>query len=91
MTLILKPGSVALSTLEQIYRENLAVRIDPSFHASVEKAAARIAEIAAGDAPVYGINTGFGKLASIRIAPEDVATLQRNLILSHCCLSLIHI
>lgn len=85
MTLILKPGSVALSTLKQIYRENLAVRIDPSFHAGIEKAAARIAEIAAGDAPVYGINTGFGKLASIRIAPEDVATLQRNLILSHCC------
>ncbi|GLU24796.1 histidine ammonia-lyase [Brucella sp. NBRC 12950] len=85
MSLILKPGSVPLSTIEKIYRENLAVRIDPSFHAGVEKAAARIAEIAAGDAPVYGINTGFGKLASIRIAPEDVATLQRNLILSHCC------
>ena len=46
---------------------------------------ARIAEIAAGDEPVYGINTGFGKLASIKIAPADVATLQRNLILSHCC------
>ncbi len=71
--------------LEQIYRGNLAARIDPSFHKGVEKAAARIAEIAAGDTPVYGINTGFGKLASIRIAPEDVATLQRNLILSHCC------
>ena len=85
MSLILQPGSVPLSTLEQIYRKNLAVRIDPSFHKGVEKAAARIAEIAAGDAPVYGINTGFGKLASIRIAPEDVATLQRNLILSHCC------
>lgn len=85
MSLVLHPGSVPLATLEQIYRENLAVRIDPSFHAGVEKAASRIAEIAAGDAPVYGINTGFGKLASIRIAPEDVATLQRNLILSHCC------
>lgn len=85
MTLILQPGSVSLSTLEQIYRGKVAARIDPSFHAGVEKAAARIAEIAAGDAPVYGINTGFGKLASIRIAPEDVATLQRNLILSHCC------
>lgn len=85
MSLILQPGSVSLATLEQIYRKNLAVHIDPSFHADVEKAAARIAEIAAGDAPVYGINTGFGKLASIRIAPEDVATLQRNLILSHCC------
>ncbi|MGB4828050.1 MAG: histidine ammonia-lyase, partial [Paracoccaceae bacterium] len=34
---------------------------------------------------VYGVNTGFGKLASMRIAPEDTATLQRNLILSHCC------
>ncbi|MBL8562025.1 MAG: histidine ammonia-lyase, partial [Gemmobacter sp.] len=34
---------------------------------------------------VYGVNTGFGKLASIRIDRSDVATLQRNLILSHCC------
>jgi histidine ammonia-lyase len=85
MSFVLHPGSVPLATLEQIYRGNLTARIDPSFHKGVEKAAARIAEIAAGDAPVYGINTGFGKLASIRIAPEDVATLQRNLILSHCC------
>jgi histidine ammonia-lyase len=34
--------------------------------------------------PVYGVNTGFGKLASVTIAPEDTAQLQRNLILSHC-------
>jgi histidine ammonia-lyase len=40
---------------------------------------------ARGDTPVYGVNTGFGKLASVKIAPEDTATLQRNLILSHCC------
>jgi histidine ammonia-lyase len=31
------------------------------------------------------VNTGFGKLASVKIAAEDTATLQRNLILSHCC------
>ncbi|WP_439271285.1 histidine ammonia-lyase [Pseudochrobactrum sp. HB0163] len=85
MTLILKPGSVSLGTFEKIYREKSSVRIDTAFHVAIEKAAARIAEIAAGDTPVYGINTGFGKLASIRIAPADVATLQRNLILSHCC------
>ncbi|MFK4825781.1 histidine ammonia-lyase [Paenochrobactrum sp. BZR 588] len=85
MTLVLKPGSVSLGILEKIYREKLSVRIDTSFYGAIKKAANRIAEIAAGDAPVYGINTGFGKLASIRIAPEDVATLQRNLILSHCC------
>src|SRR6218665_16052 len=85
MTLVLKPGSVPLSTLETIYWTGEPARPDPAFDAGIEKAAARIAEIAAGNAPVYGINTGFGKLASIKIDSADLATLQRNLILSHCC------
>ncbi|TCM55961.1 aromatic amino acid lyase [Rhizobium sp. PP-F2F-G48] len=85
MTLVLQPGSVPLSTLETLYWTGEPARLDPSFNAGIEKAAARIAEIAGGNAPVYGINTGFGKLASIRIDAADVATLQRNLILSHCC------
>ena len=38
---------------------------------------------AAGDAAVYGVNTGFGKLASTRISEADLATLQLNLIRSH--------
>jgi histidine ammonia-lyase len=85
MTLSLTPGAVPLQTLEAIYRTGEPVIIDPQTHIAVERAAERIAQIAAGDAPVYGINTGFGKLASIRIDTGDVATLQRNLILSHCC------
>ncbi len=39
--------------------------------------------IAAGDEPVYGINTGFGALAEVAVAREDLARLQRNLVLSH--------
>jgi histidine ammonia-lyase len=85
MTITLHPGSVPLKTLETLYWDGGAARLDPAFDAGIARAASRIAEIAGGDAPVYGINTGFGKLASIRIAPADVATLQRNLILSHCC------
>lgn len=85
MTITLHPGSVPLSTLESIYWTGVSTQLDQSFDTGIEKAAARIAEIAAGDEPVYGINTGFGKLASIKIAAADVATLQRNLILSHCC------
>ncbi len=85
MTIILHPGSVPLKDLETIYWTGEPARLDPAFDAGIEKAAARIAEIAAGNAPVYGINTGFGKLASIKIDAADVATLQRNLILSHCC------
>jgi histidine ammonia-lyase len=38
---------------------------------------------AEGNTAVYGVNTGFGKLASTRISREDLATLQRNLIRSH--------
>ncbi|MDT8450901.1 MAG: histidine ammonia-lyase [Wenzhouxiangellaceae bacterium] len=39
----------------------------------------------AGDDPIYGVNTGFGAMASKRIAPERVTELQRNLLLSHAC------
>ena len=81
----LHPGSVPLSELEAIYRNGRAARLDPACRPALEASAARISAIAAGDEPVYGINTGFGKLASVRIPPQDVETLQRNLILSHCC------
>lgn len=85
MTLVLHPGSVTLAQLAAIYWTGTPVRIAAAFDAGMQSAADRIALIAAGDAAVYGINTGFGKLASIRIDAGDVATLQRNLILSHCC------
>ncbi|MCG7628131.1 histidine ammonia-lyase [Epibacterium sp. MM17-32] len=79
------PGTVTLATLEQIWRNGTPARLAASARAGVEAAAAMVAEAAAGEAPVYGINTGFGKLASTKIASEDTATLQRNLILSHSC------
>lgn len=81
----LTPGAVSLETLARIYWHGVPVQLAQTAHPAVEKAAQRIAEAAAGNAPVYGINTGFGKLASIRIGIADVAQLQRNLILSHCC------
>ena len=40
---------------------------------------------ARGQDAVYGVNTGFGKLANTLIDGNDTQTLQRNLILSHCC------
>lgn len=82
---ILNPGRTTLRQLERIWREAAPARLDPSAKAGVVAAAAHIARAAAGTAAVYGVNTGFGKLASLKIAPEDTATLQKNLILSHCC------
>src|SRR5690606_6312108 len=83
--LTLTPGAVTLAQLARVYFAELPVRLDRAAKAGVDRAAAAIAAAAAGDVPVYGVNTGFGKLASLRIAPKDTATLQRNLILSHCC------
>ncbi len=50
---------------------------------AVEAGAETIAAIVAKGEPVYGVTTGFGKLAGVRIATVDLATLQRNLVLSH--------
>ncbi len=83
MTLI--PGAATLAQLETLWRGGGTVRLDPAARSAVEAAAALVARAAAGADAVYGVNTGFGKLASVRIAPGDTETLQRNLILSHCC------
>lgn len=83
--LILTPAETTLAQLERVWREGLAVRLHDSARDGIAVSAARIAAAAKGDEPVYGVNTGFGKLASIKIRAEDTAVLQRNLILSHCC------
>lgn len=82
--LTLSPGNVSLTLLERIWREELAVTLDQPACERIEVSAQRIEQAASGEEAVYGVNTGFGKLASIRIAAGDTAKLQRNLILSHC-------
>ncbi|MBO6603066.1 MAG: histidine ammonia-lyase [Roseicyclus sp.] len=85
MSVVLTPAAASLGDLERIWRGREPVDIAETARAPVEAAARMVEQAAAGDAAVYGVNTGFGKLASIKIAPEDTATLQRNLVLSHCC------
>ena len=81
----LKPATTPLSVLECVWREAEPAQLQRDCRPAVEAAADCVKRAAAGDAAVYGVNTGFGKLASTRIAPAQTATLQRNLILSHCC------
>jgi histidine ammonia-lyase len=84
-TLTLTPGQVTLAHLAHIYFEEQSIKLHTSCHIGIASAHAMIAKAAAGNDAVYGVNTGFGKLASVKIAAKDTATLQRNLILSHCC------
>ena len=76
------PGQVSLADWCAIYR-GATPSLDPACAPAVQASADTVARIVAKGAPVYGINTGFGKLASVRIAAQDLATLQRNIVLSH--------
>src|SRR3954452_5123780 len=82
--IVVKPGTVSLDDLARVL-EGASVVLDPSFWPRVDAAAGIVARAARADVPVYGINTGFGKLASKRIPPDQPALLQRNLIVSHGC------
>lgn len=81
-TIVLTPGKVSLAEWRRVYH-GAPVSLDPSSWPAVERAAEVVATIVARGEPVYGINTGFGKLATIRISAADLAQLQRNLVLSH--------
>ncbi len=79
---MLIPGSVALTEWREVYF-GASVSLDDACRPAIEASARTIEAIVAKGDPVYGINTGFGKLASVRIGASDLATLQRNIVLSH--------
>jgi len=83
VTLRIVPGTLGLAELTAIHAGGASLAFDPSFRAAVRASADVVAKAARGDAPVYGVNTGFGKLAQTRISASDLATLQLNLIRSH--------
>src|SRR6185436_8927968 len=82
MTLKLDPTAVDLATLRQLWI-GAPARLDDASIQRVVEAAASVERIVAGGETVYGVNTGFGLLASTRIPDERLAELQTNLILSH--------
>jgi len=78
----LRPGAVSLGQWRAIYR-GAAVSLDPACLPAVHRSVQTIERIVARGEPVYGVNTGFGKLAAVRIEIDDLARLQTNIVLSH--------
>ncbi len=83
--MILTPGAATLAQLATIWRGTGPVTLADSARPDIEAAHALVVQAAKGGEPVYGVNTGFGKLASVKIAADKIELLQRNLVLSHCC------
>src|SRR5688572_33475773 len=72
-----------LADLLAIADDGMRVALAPDARARVAAARAVVDDKAAGDAPVYGVNTGFGNFAETRIDKADLARLQLNLLRSH--------
>ena len=81
--LTLEPGTLTLAQLRAIYLQPACLTLDPRAERQIDDSVACVERIIAEDRVAYGINTGFGLLASTRIASHDLENLQRSLVLSH--------
>ena len=75
--------SLSVADVVAVSRQGARVAIDPAARERVARARAGIEAALARGETIYGVNTGFGKLAHVRIAPERLRELQLNLIRSH--------
>ena len=83
MTMIITPGHITLAQMRQLHTTPTQVALDPAALPGIAASADLVQKAAQGGDAVYGVNTGFGKLANQRIAQADLETLQLNLLRSH--------
>ena len=76
---------LSLTAIAEVAIGRAAVSVGASAHERIDASRATIEAIIRGDAAVYGVNTGFGKLSEIHVARRDLRQLQLNLVRSHAC------
>src|SRR6267154_1190254 len=81
--MILEPGRLSLEQLQAIHAARTPLEIGEDARPGIRAGAQVVQRAAQGDAPVYGVNTGFGKLANRSIDREQLDRLQLNLVRSH--------
>jgi histidine ammonia-lyase len=83
MILSLGQNALTLNDIKQVLSGPVHVSIDPHAKLAIEKSAATVDRLLTSGDALYGINTGFGKLAKTRIANADLRKLQINIVRSH--------
>ncbi len=76
---------LSFADVYEVSKEGEPVEIASSSIAAMQRSRAVVERLAAGDAPVYAVNTGVGLLADVRVPPEELEQLQRNVVRSHAC------
>src|SRR5438034_18058 len=82
-TITLDGHSLSIADVVAVARHGAPVAIAPQGLAALAASRRAVETAAARGDVIYGVNTGFGKLAHVRIKPEQTRDLQRNLIRSH--------
>src|SRR3989442_12339828 len=75
--------SLSIADVVAVARHDAAVAIDPQALAAVQRSREAVEAAAARGQTIYGVNTGFGKLAPVRIPPDQARHIQYYLIRSH--------
>lgn len=77
---------VGIDALQQVLETKATVKLSEEASSAINRCRTYLDErIQKGGAPIYGINTGFGSLCDTVIPPDQLARLQRNLVMSHAC------
>ncbi len=80
----LSGGGLTIADAERVLRDGVAeLRLSPDARKHIDRARRVLNDLLSRGETVYGVNTGFGKLANQRIEPHEVLTLQQNLLRSH--------
>ncbi|MGB2899143.1 MAG: histidine ammonia-lyase [Candidatus Acidiferrum sp.] len=85
MSVVLSGNDLTFSQLYDVALRGETVSLAPAAIAGMNASRAVVERLVASGETAYGINTGFGKLASVRISLEQVRQLQVNLVRSHAC------
>src|SRR5215472_16982019 len=76
---------LTLDHVVRVSRTDEPVEIAPSATAAMQASRNVVERLAAGGEPVYAVNTGVGLLADVRVPPDQLEQLQRNVVRSHAC------
>lgn len=85
MKVVIDGYSLTLDDLVNVARHHYTVSLADNARENIINSRQRIEHILANNQVVYGINTGFGKLANVVINPCELSQLQQNLLMSHAC------
>src|SRR6266404_2033472 len=82
---LLDGNSLTIAQVTAVARDGEPCAIAPAAVENMQRSRAVVERLAAGDAPVYAVNTGVGLLADVRVPPDELEQLQRNVVRSHAC------